>query len=106
MSYGLGCLVGRTSCFILTEQAPDTLVGLGLVWIDLILPVKSGSRGTRADQGVRPTLNGDCPYWEKVPLRTSACATAAESGHPEAHSAMSLVAMGASLSFTGGAQRK
>jgi hypothetical protein len=46
-----GFLVGRTPW-----SAADALVGWS-VWTTLIPLEKSGSRGTRADQGVRPTSN-------------------------------------------------
>jgi hypothetical protein len=38
---------------------PGRLLGnrIGLIWLGLDDPKKSGSGGTRADQGVRPTLN-------------------------------------------------
>ena len=44
-------MVGRTPW-----SAADALVGLVRRFKDLILRGKSGSRGTRADQGVRPTI--------------------------------------------------
>ena len=50
MKKAVGALVGRTPW-----SAADALVGLSWLSEDVILRAESGSRGTRADQGVRPT---------------------------------------------------
>src|SRR5437867_3667165 len=50
--WGNVVMVGRTPW-----SAAGPLAGL-FVWVRIFLRPKSGSRGTRADQGVRPTLIG------------------------------------------------
>jgi hypothetical protein len=54
-----GFLVGRTPW-----SAADALVGL--VGLRLIALAQSGSRGTRADQGVRPTITARVPVSGKL----------------------------------------
>jgi hypothetical protein len=51
MTAGFGFVVGRSPW-----TAADALAGL----------VKSGSRGTRADQGVRPTIASAIVFREKI----------------------------------------
>jgi hypothetical protein len=52
--------VGRTPW-----SAADAPVGLFRSWMSLISLAKSGSGGTRADQGVRPTIfMPDSQLWE------------------------------------------
>ena len=48
--------VGRTAW-----SAADAPVGVVVIPISLIHQLESGSRGTRADQGVRPTLRRAIP---------------------------------------------
>ena len=52
--------VGRTPW-----SAADAPVGLVVVPISLIHPRESGSRGTRADLGVRPTFRCTIPGFRK-----------------------------------------